>query len=157
MRVPMLSLEKAYTDDDVRGFIEQVQRFLGLPRDEPVALTAEPKIDGLSISLRYEDRKLVQAATRGDGVTGEDVTANVRTIGDIPQSLPKARARPHRSARRDLFPQGRFPRPQPHAAGGRRGASTPMRATPRPARCARRTRRSPPRAPCASSPMPGAR
>ena len=88
--VPMLSLEKAYTDDDVRGFIEQVQRFLGLPRDEPVALTAEPKIDGLSISLRYQDRKLVQAATRGDGVSGEDVTANVRTIKDIPHALPKA-------------------------------------------------------------------
>jgi DNA ligase (NAD+) len=87
--VPMLSLEKAYTDDDVRGFIEQVQRFLGLPRDEPVALTAEPKIDGLSISLRYEDRELVQGLTRGDGVTGENVTANVRTIKDIPQSLPK--------------------------------------------------------------------
>ncbi len=88
--VPMLSLEKAYTDDDVRGFIEQVQRFLGLKRDEAVALTAEPKIDGLSISLRYVDRKLVQGATRGDGVSGEDVTANVRTIRDIPQSLPKA-------------------------------------------------------------------
>ncbi len=86
--VPMLSLEKAYTDEDVRGFIEQVQRFL--KSDEPVGLTAEPKIDGLSISLRYEGRKLVQAATRGDGVNGEDVTANVRTIRDIPQSLPKA-------------------------------------------------------------------
>ena len=88
--MPMLSLEKAYTDNDVQAFIEQVQRFLGLPRDEPVALTAEPKIDGLSISLRYEDRKLVQALTRGDGVTGENVTANVRTIGDIPETLPKA-------------------------------------------------------------------
>ncbi len=88
--VPMLSLEKAYTDDDVRAFVEQVQRFLGLSRDEPVALTAEPKIDGLSISLRYEGRKLVQALTRGDGLTGENVTANVLTIGDIPPSLPKA-------------------------------------------------------------------
>jgi DNA ligase (NAD+) len=87
---PMLSLEKAYTDDDVRAFIEQVQRFLGLPRGEMVALTAEPKIDGLSLSLRYEGRKLVQALTRGDGVVGENVTANVRTIRDIPQSLPRA-------------------------------------------------------------------
>jgi DNA ligase (NAD+) len=87
--VPMLSLEKAFTDDDVTAFVERVQRFLGLPRDEPVALTAEPKIDGLSISLRYEDRKLVLGATRGDGETGENVTANVRTIKEIPQSLPK--------------------------------------------------------------------
>ncbi|HZP19964.1 MAG TPA: NAD-dependent DNA ligase LigA [Bauldia sp.] len=86
--VPMLSLEKAFTDDDVRAFLDQVRRFLGLG-DEPVALTAEPKIDGLSISLRYEERRLVQGLTRGDGVTGENVTANVRTIRDIPQSLPK--------------------------------------------------------------------
>ncbi len=88
--VPMLSLEKAYTDDDVQAFIEQVQRFLGLPRDEPVALSAEPKIDGLSIALRYEGRTLVQGLTRGDGISGEDVTANVRTIREIPQLLPKA-------------------------------------------------------------------
>ena len=88
--IPMLSLEKAYTADDVQAFVEQVQRFLGLPRDEPVALTAEPKIDGLSISLRYENRKLEQALTRGDGFTGENVTANVRTIKEIPQTLPKA-------------------------------------------------------------------
>jgi DNA ligase (NAD+) len=88
--VPMLSLEKAFTDEDVRAFLDQVRRFLGLSAETAVPLTAEPKIDGLSISLRYEDRRLVQALTRGDGVTGENVTANVRTIGDIPETLPKA-------------------------------------------------------------------
>jgi DNA ligase (NAD+) len=88
--VPMLSLEKAFTDEDVRAFVDQVRRFLGLSAETPVPLTAEPKIDGLSISLRYEDRKLALALTRGDGVTGENVTANVRTIKDIPQTLPKS-------------------------------------------------------------------
>jgi DNA ligase (NAD+) len=87
--VPMLSLENAFGEDDVRDFVEQMYRFLGRSRDDPIAFTAEPKIDGLSSSLRYEKGRLVLGATRGDGVTGEDVTANVRTIGDIPQSLPK--------------------------------------------------------------------
>ncbi len=87
--VPMLSLENAFADDDVRDFVDQIYRFLGRSPDEPIAITAEPKIDGLSMSLRYEDRKLVLGATRGDGVTGEDVTANVRTIADIPEALPK--------------------------------------------------------------------
>ena len=71
-----------------RDFVGRVRRFLSLPEDEEVALTAEPKIDGLSCSLRYEKGALVLAATRGDGTTGEDVTANARTIGDIPQRLP---------------------------------------------------------------------
>jgi len=87
--VPMLSLENAFDEDDVRGFLDQMYRFLGRPRDDPIALTAEPKIDGLSSSLRYEKGKLVLGATRGDGVTGEDVTANVRTIRDIPRELPR--------------------------------------------------------------------
>ncbi len=86
--VPMLSLENAFDEEDVRQFVARMQRFLGRPSDEPIALTAEPKIDGLSISLRYANRELVLGATRGDGETGEDVTANVRTIADIPQSLP---------------------------------------------------------------------
>ena len=87
--VPMLSLENAFSADDVRDFVGQMMRFLGRPADEPIQLTAEPKIDGLSMSLRYEQQRLVLGATRGDGVTGEDVTANVRTIADIPQTLPK--------------------------------------------------------------------
>jgi DNA ligase (NAD+) len=85
--VPMLSLGNGFSEDDARDFVGRIRRFLNLAEDEVVEITAEPKIDGLSISLRYENRKLVQAATRGDGYEGENVTANVLTIADVPKRL----------------------------------------------------------------------
>ncbi|MGO4619774.1 NAD-dependent DNA ligase LigA [Ensifer sp. 2YAB10] len=87
---PMLSLDNTFSDEDARDFVASVYRFLGQLPDNSIAFTAEPKIDGLSMSLRYENRRLVTAATRGDGTTGENVTANIRTIGMIPQTLPAA-------------------------------------------------------------------
>jgi len=88
--VPMLSLAKAYTDQDVIDFIERGRRFFERDKDLDIAFTAEPKIDGLSASLRYEHGVFVQGATRGDGLVGEDITANLRTIADIPERLAGA-------------------------------------------------------------------
>ena len=84
--VPMLSLDNAFAEQDVLDFVARIERFLKLA-DDRIAFSAEPKIDGLSMSLRYEDSELVTAATRGDGAEGEDVTANIRTLEDVPQKL----------------------------------------------------------------------
>jgi len=92
---PMLSLDNLFADEDVVDLIARIRRFLNLKPEDEVAMTAEPKIDGLSISLLYEDGVLVRAATRGDGAVGEDVTANVRTIAGIPEKL-KGKGHPAR-------------------------------------------------------------
>ena len=83
----MLSLDNAFAEDDVVDFVGRIRRFLRLADDEEIVFSAEPKIDGLSMSLRYEDGELVTGATRGDGAEGEDVTANVKTLEDIPKRL----------------------------------------------------------------------
>ncbi|NTI16213.1 NAD-dependent DNA ligase LigA [Agrobacterium rhizogenes] len=85
---PMLSLDNTFSQEDVQDFVAGVYRFLGRLPDQSIAFTAEPKIDGLSMSIRYENGRMVSAATRGDGTTGENVTANIRTIKEIPQTLP---------------------------------------------------------------------
>src|SRR5665647_1698863 len=85
--VPMLSLDNAFAEEDVLDFVGRIRRFLKLGDDDGIDFSAEPKIDGLSMSLRYEQGELVTAATRGDGAEGEDVTVNIRTLEDVPKKL----------------------------------------------------------------------
>ena len=88
--VPMLSLGNAFSEDDVTEFDQRIRKFLSIEPSATLQYTAEPKIDGLSLSLRYENGKLTQAATRGDGSVGENVLENARMISDIPQSIENA-------------------------------------------------------------------
>src|SRR5690606_24605133 len=101
--VPMLSLSNVFDAAEAGEFVERVRRFLGLGPDRPLAFTAEPKIDGLSCSIRYVDGELVQAATRGDGYEGEDVTANVRTIREIPHRRKGGRVPAVLEARGEIY------------------------------------------------------
>ena len=102
-RQPMLSLDNAMEPGEVREFLARVRRFLNLPPDEPLEVVGEPKVDGLSCALRYENGLLVQGATRGDGTIGEDVSANVRTIRDIPQRLHAAEPPPLLEVRGEVY------------------------------------------------------
>jgi DNA ligase (NAD+) len=101
--VPMLSLDNAFSEQDVVDFVTRIRRFLKLDDDEKIAFSAEPKIDGLSMSLRYEEGELVTAATRGDGTEGEDVTANIRTLNDVPQRLKGRKVPPICEVRGEVY------------------------------------------------------
>jgi DNA ligase (NAD+) len=101
--LPMLSLDNAFADEDVVDFVARIRRFLRLGESEPIAFSAEPKIDGLSMSLRYEDGALATAATRGDGTEGEDVTANIRTLEDVPKKLKGRRVPPVCEVRGEVY------------------------------------------------------
>ena len=101
--VPMLSLDNAFAAQDVVDFVSRIRRFLRLPDGDEIAFSAEPKIDGLSMSLRYENGELVTGATRGDGAEGEDVTANVKTLKDVPQHLKGKRIPPVCEVRGEIY------------------------------------------------------
>ncbi len=128
--VPMLSLGNAFADEEVAEFVARVRRFLGLGADEPVAVVAEPKIDGLSISLTYEAGRLTLAATRGDGVEGENVTGNVMTIRQVPKRLKGANVPDRIEVRGEIYlPHADFKRlNEEQAAAGAKVFANPRNA-----------------------------
>jgi len=152
--VPMLSLDNAFAEQDVFDFAARIRRFLKLADDDSIGFSAEPKIDGLSMSLRYEGGELVTAATRGDGAVGEDVTANIRTLEDVPKKLRGRNVPDICEVRGEVYMTK-----QAFLALNERQTtpSLPIRAILRPARCAKRTPASLHRVRSASLPMPGAR
>src|SRR5882724_1343314 len=101
--VPMLSLQNAFSEEDVADFVTRIRRFLKVPEEEALVFTAEPKIDGLSMSLRYEDGALVSAATRGDGAEGEDVTVNIKTLKEVPHRLKGRKVPPVCETRGEVY------------------------------------------------------
>jgi DNA ligase (NAD+) len=124
----ILSLDNAFAEEDVREFDGRIRRFLNLGTDTPIEFMAEPKIDGLSISLRYESGKFIRGATRGDGVTGEDVSANLRTIGDIPPLLKGRNIPEFMDVRGEIY----FPRKEFEKLNAQREAEgEPLFANPR--------------------------
>ena len=139
-------------------FVGRIRRFLKLGDDDKIDFSAEPKIDGLSMSLRYEGGELVTAATRGDGAEGEDVTANIRTLEDVPQKLKGRNVPDICEVRGEVYMTKKaFLALNEDSRRGRRAPSSPIRAIRRPVRCVRRIRPLPPRGRSAFSPMPGAR
>ena len=142
-RVPMLSLDNAFSHDELAAWATRVERLV----TEPVRFVTEPKLDGLAISLQYEHGRFTVGATRGDGVTGEDVTENLRTIGAIPKQLKGKRVPELLEVRGEVFmPLARVRGAEPPPGRRRASGSSPTPATPPPAACARRTRASPRRA-----------
>ena len=154
--VPMLSLNNAFAEPDVRDWVDGLRSFLREPQ-APIALCCEPKIDGLSCALRYERGRLVTAATRGNGVEGEEVTANVRTIGDVPQTLAGRGIPGILEVRGEVYMSDEDFLALNDQQERRAASASPTRATPPRGACASWTPPLPPRGRCASSPMPGAR
>ena len=153
-RQPMLSLSNAFEAKDVEDFVARLKKFLNLTPQSDMRMTAEPKIDGLSLAVRYEKGQLVHAVTRGDGETGEDVTANALTIADIPKTLSGA-PDISRGAGRSLYDPCRFC--ALNARKSRPGKSrSQTHATPPRDRCGNWTLKSPRHAHCCFSPMLGA-
>ena len=155
--VPMLSLDNAFADEEAVEFDARIRRFLRIGGDETVGYTAEPKIDGLSCSIRYVGGVLVQAATRGDGRTGEDVTQNVRTIAEIPKRLAGTGWPDEIEIRGEIYlgHEGFAALNAAASEAGQKTYANPRNAAAGSLRCARSTPRSRRPARCGFSPMPG--